>query len=300
MKILHIVAFMLGLAASTATVHAQQTPAVTVREMKDLAASGQAVPFTQMLQTAIASTGKFRVIEADFAQLRDQQELGNSGMVTTNRPNKRGGFEGASYLIYGAITAGSAGQQADNEASTGRALARSVFGVDLGGNNCSKSVANLGVDIKIVDGNTGEIRYAKFINQQSVGKTSCSGDTDLDLGNLLRLAANDIASGLVTTIYPIKIAAVQPDGTLMLNYGEGTLNVGQYLAVFSLGETVLDPDTGKPLSNEGVQIGTIRVTEVTPKFSRAVADQPSVQPFQVGYISRPVALPAPTKKGKRK
>lgn len=296
--------FVLGALAALAfwcpqMVLAQNLPVATVRQMQDLAQTGQAAAFSQMIQTAITSTGKFRVIESNFADLRDQQELGNSGMVTTNRKGKRGGFEGADFLIYGTITAGSAARQSDDGADFGRALAGRMFGVQMGG-NCSKSIATLAVDIKIVDGSTGEIRYAKNINQTTASRTTCSGDAQVDLANMLRGIANQIAGGLVTTVYPIKVAAVQGDGTLMLNYGEGTVVAGTRLNIFAKGEKIIDPDTGKVLSDEGALIGTVLVTEVTPKFSRAAPEGSFAQAPAVGYIARiaPPRVAAP--KGKRK
>ena len=292
---------LLALAAPAPALAQKGMPIVTVRQMDDLAGTGQAAAFSTMIQTAVAGTGKFRTIESSFAHLRDQQELGNSGMVTTRTPGKKGGFEGADFLIYGTITSGSAGRQADMGADMGRALAGRMLGVSLGGGGCAKAVATLGVDIKIVDGATGEIRYANQINRTSTSATSCSGNPQTDVTNLLRAAANQIATGLVTTIYPIKVAAVQADGTLMLNYGEGAVLTGSLLNVYGPGQKIIDPDTGKVLSEEGAQIGTVRVTEVTPRFSKAAAVGAFSQPAAIGYIVR-IAPPAAAGggKGKRK
>jgi len=110
---------------------AQKVPVVTVRQMQDIAGTGQAQAFSQMIQSAVARTGKFQVIESDFADLRDQQELGNSGMVTTNRPGKRGGFESADFLIYGSITSGATLRQTDPGADMGRGVASRMLGAAL-------------------------------------------------------------------------------------------------------------------------------------------------------------------------
>ncbi|CAM3158430.1 hypothetical protein SPAN111604_07385 [Sphingomonas antarctica] len=280
---------------------AQKVPVVTVRQMQDLANTGQAKAFSQMIQSAIAATGKFRVIESNFGNLRDQQELGNSGMVTTNRPGKRGGFEGSDFIIDGTITSGSAGKQSDEGANVGRKVFGQFLKVDMGGGNCAKVIATLAVDVKVTDAATGEIRFTKNINQTTTGKTSCSGDPQLDLTNMLRGAANQIASGLLTTIYPMKVAAVQSDGSLLLNYGEGTVAPDTLLAIFAKGQVVIDPDTGRPLTSEGAQIGLARVTEVQTRFSKATPEGPFSQPPQVGYIVR-VAPPTLLrgKKGGRK
>lgn len=299
MKAWYLLLALLGAAAAPAV--AQKVPVVTVRQMQDLAQTGQAQAFSQMIQTAVAATGKFRVIESNFANLRDQQELGNSGMVTTNRPGKRGGFEGADFLIYGTITSGASTRQSDTGAQVGRGMAEKMLGFRLGGSgNCTKASATLAVDVKIVDGATGEIRFTKNINQTTVGRTSCSGDAQLDMVNMLRGAANQIASGLVTTIYPIKVAAVQPDGSMVLNYGEGTVAPGLLLAVYGQGQAITDPDSGRVLTSEGSQIGLVRVTEVMARFSKARPESAFSEPARVGYIVRAAPAPVPTgKKGRR-
>jgi hypothetical protein len=42
------------------------------------------------------------------------------------------------------------------------------------------------------------------------------------------------ASHIVTTIHPIKVVAVQSDGTIVVNYGDSVLTVGDQLGVFGL------------------------------------------------------------------
>lgn len=54
----------------------------------------------------------------------------------------------------------------------------------------------------------------------------------MNAAELFRSAADKVAAGLVTTVYPINVANAQPDGTLMINYREGTLKVGDYVTVF--------------------------------------------------------------------
>jgi hypothetical protein len=102
----------------------------------------------------------------------------------------------------------------------------------------------------------------------------------------LRAAAERVATGLVTAIYPIQIAAVQGDGTMVLNYGEGTVQAGQVLGLFTKGQVIIDPATGEPLGNDEQRIGFIRVTEVTGRMSKAVAHTPFPATPAVGSIAR--------------
>lgn len=285
-------------------------PVVAVYEVRDMAGTGQSAAFTTMIETAITSTSKFRVIERKFDRLVAEQQAANSGIVTTNTPGRIGGFEGADFLIYGAITTASSSRKTDTGASIGRALVGGMLsgnmgrgGGLLGGGrstaNCSKTTASLTVDIKIVDAKTGEARYATRINQSADSSSSCSGDTQIDTASLLRVAADKIAAGLVTTIFPIQIAAVQSEGTIVLNYGEGTVTPGALMAVFAKAEAILDPATGERLSDEGAQIGTIRITEVMPRISKAVAASAFTQAPTIGAIVRPAPAPARSNRYRR-
>jgi curli biogenesis system outer membrane secretion channel CsgG len=75
--------------------------------VEDLANTGQAATFSTMIETAIASTNHFRVVERErLGRLLGEQGRARAGIVTSrNVPHARvGGFEGVDYLIYGTIT----------------------------------------------------------------------------------------------------------------------------------------------------------------------------------------------------
>lgn len=60
----------------------------------------------------------------------------------------------------------------------------------------------------------------------------------------MRRTAQNVTNMIVTTVYPIKIVAINKDGEVMLNYGNSLLQNGDSLEVFSQGEAFVDPDTG--------------------------------------------------------
>jgi activator of 2-hydroxyglutaryl-CoA dehydratase len=86
--------------------------------------------------------------------------------------------------------------------------------------------------VKITDAHTGEVRYAKEITETNQSSTTCGETAQIDTTGLLKDAASKVANGLVMAVYPIQIAAVQADGTIMLNYGESALTPGNYYTVF--------------------------------------------------------------------
>ncbi|WP_293901128.1 CsgG/HfaB family protein [Phenylobacterium sp.] len=269
---------------------AQGKPVIAIYQMDDLAHSGQAAVLSAMIETAIANTSKFRVIEREhLGKLVGEQARAKSGLVTTNTPGKIGGFEGADFLIYGTITT----IQALNRADVGSNL---VAGIMSGNNratpNCNNTYATIGLDIKITDARSGEVKYVTRINETQRSATACGGGAGaIDTGSLMRAAADKVASGLVTTIYPIQIAAIQPDGVIVLNYGEGAVQEGAVMGIYSKGAVIRDPATGEVLANDEVQLGFLRIIGVTGRVSRAVPiTMLSARP-DIGAIVRP-ATPA--------
>ncbi len=87
-------------------------------------------------------------------------------------------------------------------------------------------------------------------------------------------------------IYPVKIATITKEGLATLNRGEGAgIKKGKRYEVFSIGKAVVDPDTGESLGAEEVKVGTIVVTEVLPKYSKAKVIE-AKGPFKAGSICR--------------
>ena len=121
----------------------------------DIAKTGQANAFQQMIETAVASTGKFRVIERRVGGLLAEQQGAKAGLYTTNQPGKIGGFEGADFLIEASITTGEAAQRSNIGASLGRSFLSHMLTNSNTTESCSNTVASLGVDVKIIDASTG-------------------------------------------------------------------------------------------------------------------------------------------------
>lgn len=261
-------------------------PIVGIAQMEDLTGAAQADNFIAMIETAIIGSGKFRIIERKrLATLLKEQGLGRSGMVTTNNKKKTGGFEGVDYLIYGTITSISA----VNKSNMGDNVLRGL----LGGNRtqqaeCFNTRVRMEADIRITDTNTGEVRYATRISEEQESATVCGGGGQIDSAGLLRGSADKIATGLVTTIFPIQVAAIQGDGTVILNYGAGAVERGDFLMIY--GETMVIPDpsgTGT-IKIDGEKVGAIQITDVQTSFSRAVQVTPFAVPLSVGTVARPV------------
>lgn len=258
-------------------------PIIAIEQMEDLAGTGEAEKFSAMVATAIQSTGKFRVMERRMGTLMREQTRAKGGVVTTRTPGRVGGFEGVDFLIYGSLTSVSA----SNKTDIGSTVLSGLF-TPKGGSmkSCSNRIATLGVDIKITDADTGEIKYVTRISEQQKSAASCSGQGQIDTAVLLRSAADKVASGLVMAIYPIQVAAVQPDGGIILNYGEGSIQTGSIMSVYAKGAAIRDPDSGEVIGNTETKLGLIQVAEVTGRLSKAVAVSTFATLPPVGSIVR--------------
>lgn len=309
-RIFHkIVGLVLTIATFTGNAYAanpaKPRPVVAVSQVDDIARTGQANAFQQMIQTAVASTGKFRVIERRNRGMLAEQQGAKAGLYTSNKRGKIGGFEGADFLIEASITTGQSSQKNNLGASIGRSMLGNMISGSRSTQNCSNAVATLGIDVKITDADSGHIRYATRITEQQQSSASCGDQkAQVDLSSLLRSAADKTATGLLTSIYPIVIAAVQGDGSMVLNYGESAVQVGSVMAVHSKGAEIRDPQTGEVIGNDERTLGLIRISDVQPRMSRAVAVTPFASPPAVGSIVRSatsdeIARFTP-KKGKRR
>lgn len=275
------------LICSEASAQSRQ-PIVAVAHIDDLANSGQSAALTAMILSAVAGTSKFRVMEREqLGNLVTEQGLAKKGMVTSRNGGKIGGFEGVDYLIYGSITTFSASKKTDLGSTF---LLGALSGKNSNSATCYRGSVTLSLDIKITDGESGQIRYVKRLDEvQSAGTICGEGVPEANASVLLRSAADKVATGLVTAVYPIKVADVQEDGTITLNYGEGAVKVGDTLAVFEPGKVVLDPDTGQPMGSSEIRLGLIQITDVQTRMSKARPVAGFAAPPQVKAIARPAS-----------
>lgn len=167
-------------------------------------------------------------------------------------------------------------------------------------NDCRRVRINLSIDVRIQDVRTGENRQATSIEETSSSAMECSGaggGGQVNLGVLLRNASRRVANLLVTAVYPMQIAAVQPDGTIILNYGDPFLTTGMVLNLYGPASQVPNPSTGEMMTIDGQILGQVRVIEATQTYARAQPVRRLAVPPQVGGVARPV--PNQNRRGRR-
>ena len=265
--------FALVVISTTAPAVAQQPkkPVLAVVSIEGGDNAAELKSFREMIESAIIATNKFQNIERGrLNKLLDEQNKANAGLTKSRTAGQTGGFSGVDFLVYGSITNFSRKEET------------------IPFVNCKQQTVVLSVDIRLTEAATGVIRYSKRIDQQSKGGQQCEGlgGSSSDGSEVLRLTADNIAAGLVQAIYPITVIAVQSDGTILVNYGDGTLAMGSQYAIFRKGQEVRDPSTGEVLGSSETKIGQGEVVSVAPKFSTIAAIDYDPASVQIGDIAR--------------
>ena len=260
---------------------------VAVQVFEDQANSGQATAFREMVETAITQANRFTLITRNTVAVDRERRGQRTGRLT----NRAGGAttEGAQYIVTGTITTASVENRQDLLGTIGRRMGeRAMTGANSGATaDCRRVRVNLSIDVRIQDVRTGENRAAQSIDERMDSATECAGQASgINLGGLLRNASRRVSNLLVTTIYPMQIAAVQPDGTIILNYGDPFLTTGMVLNLYGPATQVPNPSTGEMMTIDGQVLGQIRVIEATQTYARAQPVRRMATPPPVGAVAR--------------
>lgn len=223
---------------------------------------------SDMLTTTLVKSGKYRVMErAQMEKLLQEQGLAMSGAVTPQTAAQAGKLLGVELAIMGAVT-----EFGYKKVSTGGALKKIGIGASVG-----KQSAVVGVDVRFVDVNTGEILTA-----ESVRKENSKGSVDIDtreisfenqsqfdqslVGKATREAIDEVVKlldqhGGGSAPWEAKVVMMK-GASVIINAGqEGGVKTGDVFVVVRKGEELIDPDTGESLGSSEEEIGVIQVTD---------------------------------------
>jgi len=218
---------------------------------------------------------KFEVVarKDSLKSILNEQDFGASGNVDPATAAQAFKLAGAQYLVLTTVTDFVMGNEAIKFEGVGASANREAVRI-----SCS---------IQIYDTTTGKlIESARFRGQDANVSREGSATADgVSLTKITDRLAADILNRIVDVIYPAKVAAKL--GTqITINRGEGAgVAVGQTWTVFALGQEITDPDTGEKLGRNEAEIGTIKITRVTPKLSYGEATEDNG--IGVGNIIRP-------------
>jgi hypothetical protein len=139
--------------------------------------------------------------------------------------------------------------------------------------------------LRIVDSHTGKllaadkIRINKKLNKYNKNQSANT------YSNLIEDFTNLMVSKIVHRIYPIKIMATLPDGSVYVNRGlDGGLKSGDIFSVMRPGQELIDPDTGISFGSAETKVAELKLDDV--EASRAKASVLSGEEVQRGDILR--------------
>ncbi len=211
------------------------------------AAGKHIAAFTDTIITRLVQSKRFTVIDRqEVDQLLDEQ---SARALSENRDlaSVMGTLKGCDYLVIGSVSNFSIEEQTLKLPNSSRIM--TVLDGFAEGN------------IRFVNARTGDIMESR--------KISVRKQLDIQAGEVRLLAsladgfADQVAANLLNSIYPVKVAAVSPDGTVYINRGlDGMLSKGALFEVMRPGQKIIDPDTGVQLGTMNSSIGQIELTVI--------------------------------------
>jgi curli biogenesis system outer membrane secretion channel CsgG len=221
-----------------------------------------------------ALSSKFSVIERDkLALVLKEQGLGASGAVDPSSAAKVGKILGVKYIILGGV---------DKFAINNTKGGVGAFGV--GGNLLQASAT---INLRFIDTTTAE-RVVSISADGEVKKgggflkgNSLSRDSEWGIASeAIQKTAKAIVAKLTTGEYIARVSGAAQPGSLegkvikvdgnraYINLGASSgIKMGDAFTIISVGEALIDPDTGKKLGADEKQAGSGTVSEVQAEYA---------------------------------
>ena len=241
----------------------------------------------EMVVTKAQKSGKFTLIEQTRKdEIKGQMDNEMDGDYSQADLVQRGKMQSAKYSAFGTITRFE--------------TYRKQQGYSIAGGNETLTM-KLTLDMRLVDNELGAVVGSDQVTGQIDTASSQTGvlgfgsasESQGEIGQLLDNLAQNIVAKIVTTIWPIKIIAVNADEkVVMINAGETVVSPGLQLIVYGQGNQVVDPETGEVLGSEEMTVGEVEVFETQVKFSKCNIIKPIQRPgdLLVGQICRPLEV----------
>jgi curli biogenesis system outer membrane secretion channel CsgG len=248
-----------------------------------------------LLVTDLVKNGSFSIIERKaLDKIMAEQNFSNSNRADPASAAKLGKLLGVDAILVGSITQfGNETKKVNLGGSGGN-----WGGYGLGGIGHSKSKANVGINARLVNVDTGEIiAVAEGMGESSRSSTSLlggggnwhgfgGGNADFGssdfqqtiIGESVKIAVDKVG---VRTITVEGVIASVDGGQIVLNVGrKAGVKEGDQLLVVRVGKEIKDPETGAVIRRLTTSVGVIRATDVDD--SSAVCAPVSGSGFKVG------------------
>ena len=251
---------------------------------------------SDLLITDLVKDGTYSVIERQaLDKLMAEQNFSNSTRADPTTAARLGKLAGVDVIIIGAIT--QFGNENKNQNVGGGGGGWHGFGV--GGIGHSNSKANVVINARMVNVDTGEIvGVADGKGESSRSSTSLlggggnwhgfgNGNVDFGssnfqntiIGEATKAAVDQLSAGLVSDASKVTVRVIKVDGLvaavdggqIVLNVGaKAGVKVGDQLQVLRVTKEIKDPSTGAVIRRLTTTIGVVRATDVDDASSVCV------------------------------
>ena len=246
-----------------ARAQAMGQPKVAVYKLTDPANSGMADQLREQIRVALVNTKKFSVFSRDFSSAEEEAQLLRSRKVTRNASNQTVQFDAVDYAIEGSIT--SANKQLEVTPPG------DLFGLKYP--ECRTESVSIVVNITVRDG-VGQILYATPILKQYEKRCEAVNMAVITSG-----VSNELVFKFAAEVFPMKVMAIRPDGSIVVNYGSAFLPIGTYVKISS-------PATVGEFGGFGSELGRARVTEANAEAALARMEGKKPVAVPIGSIAR--------------
>jgi curli biogenesis system outer membrane secretion channel CsgG len=245
------------------------------------------------LTDALMQSGQFTVLERQtLGDIVGEQDLAASGRTMQSKSARTGKLTSAQILIKGTVT-----EYSRNSKGSGAGV--SFKGIKLGG---SRGESHVGVIIRLIDTTTGEVLFSKRVE----GKAKAGGlnlGVNIDgigfgtesfkktpLGKAMQITIDNAVEFIAEELrgVPFKGRVIKvTESEVYVSVGERNgATSGDKFTVYSVGEELVDPDTGEILGSEEEEIGRVEITKVNKKFSKARAVGGGISGISKGDVIR--------------
>ena len=221
--------------------------------------------FSQRLVAGLTQTNKFAVLDREsILDFTREKEMLFSFDAPLGEQAKLAETLGADYLLVGTIN------QAQIEIIE-RYLSAANY-------TTRKFKARFNFDFRLVDSSTKQVVLAstaqKYLEDEQVRSLADEQNPAEWAATQMRdafitLVANDVIAAIIDRVYPIRVAAIQGEGQIILNQGGQRMKPGMLLDVYTTGKEIFDNDTGESLGSVESHVATLEIQKVTYTMSIA-------------------------------
>jgi len=238
--------------------------------------------FTQRLAAALTQTNKFAVLDREsIAEFAHEKDLLFSNDAPLEEKAKLAEILGSDYLLVGTISQAKLEKKQKHLRAADYTVieykARFVFNYRLI-LSFTRQIVAAGVVEKYLE------------NDQIRALADEQNSAEWDAGQLrdaiMSIVANEVVAKIIDQVYPMRVATVQEDGTVIVNQGGDRISQGMLLEVFKEGEQIFDHDTKESLGTVEALVATIRVKRVAQKVSFAEVVEGDASKISKGLICR--------------